>query len=53
MEFVNVWSRGNILRLYGCGTWSLTWRKEYSLMMLKNRMLRTTFGPKRDKVKEK
>jgi len=48
MEFVNGWSR-----LYGCGTWSFTWRKEHTLMVLENRMLRTTFGPNRDKVKEK
>jgi len=36
--------------LYGCETWSLTWRVERRLRVLKNRMLRRIFGPKRDEV---
>jgi hypothetical protein len=34
--------------LYGCETWSLTLREEYTLRVFKNRMLRRIFGPKRD-----
>jgi hypothetical protein len=37
--------------LYGCETWSLILRKEPSLRMFKNRVVRRTFGPKRDEVK--
>jgi hypothetical protein len=36
--------------LYGCGTWSLTLRKEHRLMLFKNRVLRRIFGPKMDEV---
>jgi hypothetical protein len=36
--------------LYGCGTWSLTVRKEHRLMMCENRILRRIFGLKRDVV---
>jgi hypothetical protein len=36
--------------LYGCGTWSLTWREESRLRVFENRMLRRIFGPKRDEV---
>jgi hypothetical protein len=36
--------------LYGCETWFLTLRKEHSLGVFKNRMLRRIFGPKRDGV---
>jgi hypothetical protein len=35
--------------LYGCGTWSLTLRKE-RLRVFENRVLRRTFVPKRDEV---
>jgi len=35
--------------LYGCETWSLTLRKERSLRMLENRVMRI-FGPNRDEV---
>ena len=34
--------------LYGCETWSLTLREECTLRVLKNRVLRRVFGPKRD-----
>jgi len=34
--------------LYGCETWSLTLRKEHRLRVFENRMLRRTFGPKRE-----
>jgi len=34
--------------LYGCETWSLTFRKEHRLRVFENRVLRI-FGPKRDK----
>jgi hypothetical protein len=33
--------------LYGCETWSLTFRKEYRLRVFENRVLRI-FGPKRE-----
>jgi hypothetical protein len=36
--------------LYGCETWSLTVREKHKLRMFENRMLRRTFGPKRDGV---
>jgi hypothetical protein len=36
--------------LYSCETWSLTLREECRLRVFKNRVLRRTFGPKRDKV---
>jgi hypothetical protein len=37
--------RGIILSvvLYGCETWSLTWREEYRLWLFKNRLLRKIF----------
>jgi len=36
--------------LYGCETWSLTFREERRLRVFENRVLRRIFGPKRDKV---
>jgi len=36
--------------LYGCETWSLTFREERSLRVFRNRVLRRIFGPKRDEV---
>ena len=36
--------------LYGCETWSLTWREEQRLRVFENRVLRSVFGPKRDEV---
>jgi hypothetical protein len=36
--------------LYGCETWSLTFREEHRLRMCENRVLRRIFGPKRDEV---
>ena len=36
--------------LYGCETWSLTFREEYRLPFFENRVLRRIFGPKRDEV---
>jgi hypothetical protein len=36
--------------LYGCETWSLTFRKEHRLRVFVNRVLRRIFGPKRDEV---
>ena len=37
--------------LYGCETWSLTLREERRPRMFENRVLRRTFGPKREEVK--
>jgi hypothetical protein len=36
--------------LYGCETWSLTFREEHRLGLFENRVLRRIFGPKRDEV---
>jgi hypothetical protein len=36
--------------LNGCETWSLTLREEQKLRVFENRVLRRTFGPKRDEV---
>jgi len=36
--------------LYGCETWSLSWREERRLRVFQNRALRRIFGPKRDEV---
>jgi hypothetical protein len=36
--------------LYGCETWSLTFKEEYRLRVFENRVLRRIFGPKRDEV---
>jgi hypothetical protein len=36
--------------LYGCETLSLTIRKEHTLRVFENRVLRRIFGPKRDEV---
>jgi hypothetical protein len=38
--------------LYGCETWSLTFREERRLRVFENRVLRGIFGPKRDEVTE-
>jgi hypothetical protein len=38
--------------LYGCETLSFTLREEHRLGMFENRVLRRTFGPKRDEVTE-
>jgi hypothetical protein len=36
--------------LYGCETWSLTFKEERRLKVFENRVLRKIFGPKRDEV---
>jgi len=36
--------------LYGCETWSLTFREERRLKVFENRVLRRIFGSKRDEV---
>ena len=36
--------------LYGCETWSVTLREESKLRVFKNRVLRRTFGSKKDEV---
>jgi hypothetical protein len=36
--------------LYGCETWYLTLREEHRLRVFVDRVLRKTFGPKRDEV---
>jgi hypothetical protein len=35
---------------YGCETWSVTFREGHRLRVSENRVLRGTFGPKRDEV---
>jgi hypothetical protein len=36
--------------LYGCQTWSFILREQHRLRVYENRVLRRTFGPKRDEV---
>jgi hypothetical protein len=36
--------------LYGCETWSLTWKEARRLRVFEHRVLRRLFGPKRDEV---
>ena len=36
--------------LYGCETWLFTLREKCRLRVFENRVLRRTFGPKRDEV---
>ena len=36
--------------LYGCATWSATFREELSLRVFENGVLRRIFGPRRDEV---
>jgi sorting nexin-29 len=36
--------------LYGCETWSLTFREERRLRLFENKVLRRIFGPRRDEV---
>jgi len=36
--------------VYGCETWSLTWREELRLRVFENRAKKRIFGPKRDEV---
>jgi hypothetical protein len=36
--------------LYGCEIWSITLREKHRLRVFENRVLRRTFGPKRDEV---
>jgi hypothetical protein len=36
--------------VFGCETWSLTWREERRLKMFEDRMLRNIFGLKRDEI---
>ena len=36
--------------LYGCETWSFTFREEHRLRVFENWVLRRIFGPKRDDV---
>ena len=38
--------------LYGCEIWSLTLREEHRLRVFENRVLRRTFGPKKDGATE-
>jgi hypothetical protein len=38
--------------LYGCKTWSLTLKEEHRLKVFEIRVLRRTFGPKRDEMRE-
>jgi hypothetical protein len=36
--------------LYGCETWSLTFKEKHRLREFENKVLRKIFGPKRDEV---
>jgi hypothetical protein len=37
--------------VYGCETWSFTFREERRLRVFENRVLRIIFGPRRDEVR--
>jgi len=65
MQVQNLWPSGllsknikfNIYRtvilpfvVYGCETWSLTWREERRRRVFENRVMRRIFGPKRDEI---
>ena len=39
-----------LVALYGCETWSLTWREQHRLRVLEIRVLRKIFEPEWDKV---
>jgi hypothetical protein len=39
-----------VVVLYGCETWSVTFKEGHRLRVFKNRVLRKIFGPKRDEV---
>ena len=39
-----------IILLYGCETWSLTFREEHRLRVFENKVLRKIFGSKRDEI---
>ena len=39
-----------LIVLYGCETWSLTWKEERRLRVSENMVLRSIFGTKRDEV---
>ena len=36
--------------LYGCETWSFTFREERRMRVFENRVRRRIFGPKRDEI---
>jgi hypothetical protein len=36
--------------LYGCETWSLTFREDHGMRVFENRILRAMFRPKRDEM---
>jgi hypothetical protein len=53
-EFIIIIVYKNIIFLvvlYGCETWSLSFRKEHRLRVFENRVLRRIFGLRRDEVK--
>jgi hypothetical protein len=37
--------------LYGCETWSVTLKEEHRLRLLKDRVLRKIFGPRRNELR--
>jgi hypothetical protein len=48
-EKVRIYKTTNLSVIsYGCGTWSLRLWKEHKLRVLKNRVLRRIFRPRRD-----
>jgi len=47
---VNVYRTIFLPIVYGCETWSLTFREVYGLRVFENRLLRSLYGPKRDEV---
>jgi hypothetical protein len=48
---INIYSV--VLLVYGCETWTLTFREEHRLRVFENRVLRRIFGPKWEEVTRK
>jgi hypothetical protein len=47
---IKIYRTINLLVLCGCETWSITLGEERRMRVFDNRVLRRTFGPKRDEV---
>jgi hypothetical protein len=50
MGLLKLFLRSKALVSYGCETWSLTLREEHRQRVFENRVLRRSFGTKRDEV---
>jgi hypothetical protein len=48
LKYQNIQNYNFAVALYGCETWSLALGEEYRLAIFENRILRRTYGQKRD-----